>query len=294
MIFRPCPHSRARLLLRSLIPCMHEGPNQYRTAHSVAKIPNLQALADMRTIADGDLSSSADPLPLVSLASKLQPYHSKITINRSNQRGTELLPTSTTKRIWKGEYTDLRDLLPSQLGVPELTFFDLFGKTDKEWPKKHIKTIQEWVLCFKYININYASSSLRAMKKTITPTDQCLMLKEACKYQSVSLASEINRLQVWKAARDKAHFGQRSRSCWLSLSLEGENNSPIPVDNFFSATLLKIMPLTLAVSWLTFTHRTLILTLTPFIVWDHLSLHFIPLLNFWSFLLTHSVVTLFL
>ena len=64
--------------------------------------------------------------------------------------------------------------------------------------------------------IDSASSSLRVKKKTINSSDRCLMLKEAGLHQSVSLASEINWLQVWEAVRDKGpqsgtkvHFGQR-------------------------------------------------------------------------------------
>ena len=44
------------------------------------------------------------------------------------------------------------------------------------------------------------------MKKAITSTDRRLMLEEASKHQSVSLASEINWLRVWEAARDKGPF----------------------------------------------------------------------------------------
>ena len=40
----------------------------------------------------------------------------------------------------------------------------------------------------------------------ITSTDRRLMLEEASKHQSVSLASEINLLRVWEAARDKGPF----------------------------------------------------------------------------------------
>ena len=90
-------------------------------------------------------------------------------------------------------------------------------------------------------NINNASSSLRAMKKTVTSTDRHLMLKEACKHQSVSLSSEINWLRVWEAARDKGSFWTKiSQSFYklLTKPLFGERNchrcdSPIPEDSSF-------------------------------------------------------------
>ena len=55
-------------------------------------------------------------------------------------------------------------------------------------------------------DINCASSCLGVMKKAITSTDRRLMLEEASKHPSVSLASEINWLRVWEAARDKGPF----------------------------------------------------------------------------------------
>ena len=123
-----------------------------------------------------------------------------------------------------------------------------------------------------------------------TSTEQNLMLKEACKHQSVSLASEINWLRVWEAARDRGPFWTKISQTFYKLltkPLFEERNchkcdSRIPDDISFSAILLKIMPptlWTLIVSWPTSAQRTLIQTLTLSIVWDHLSLCFIPILN---------------
>ena len=70
----------------------------------------------------------------------------------------------------------------------------------------------------------------RAMKKTITSTDHYLMLKEACKHQSVSLASEINWLQLnweFEAARDKGPFWTKTSQSFYKLltkPLFGERN----------------------------------------------------------------------
>ena len=81
-------------------------------------------------------------------------------------------------------------------------------------------------------NINNASSSLRAMKKTATSTDQNLMLKEACKHASVSQPSLRNKLvtslessQRQRPILDKhmhladfrqaAHKGEKLPQVWL-------------------------------------------------------------------------------
>ena len=66
-------------------------------------------------------------------------------------------------------------------------------------------------------NMEDASSSLKAMKKTIFSTDQNVMLEEASKHQSVSQASEINWLRVWKQLETKAHTGPRFLSPSISF-----------------------------------------------------------------------------
>ena len=86
------------------------------------------------------------------------------------------------------------------------------------------------------------------MKKTLTSTDQNLMLKEACKHQSVSLASEINWLRVWEAARDRGLFWTKISQTFYKLltkPLFGERNchkcdSCIPEDiSFFDRHLIQ-------------------------------------------------------
>ena len=66
-------------------------------------------------------------------------------------------------------------------------------------------------------NMEDASSSLKAMKKTIISTDQNVMLEEASKYQSVSQASEINWLRVWEAARDKGPYWTKISQSFYKL-----------------------------------------------------------------------------
>ena len=55
------------------------------------------------------------------------------------------VPRKLAEQIWKGKYIDLKELLPSHLGAPEPTVFDLLGKFR---PKKNVSTIQEWSICF--------------------------------------------------------------------------------------------------------------------------------------------------
>ena len=96
-------------------------------------------------------------------------------------------------------------------------------------------------------DLTYASSSLRAMKKIIASTDKHLMLNEASKHQSVSLASEINWLRIWETARDRGLFWTKITQSFFKLMtkpLFGERTcnkceSPIPEDISFFRHLIQ-------------------------------------------------------
>lgn len=60
---------------------------------------------------------------------------------------------------------------------------------------------------------------------SISSTDQCLLLKEACKHQAVSLPSEISWLWVWEAARGKGSF-------WIMVSHKLLTEPPIEARNY--------------------------------------------------------------
>ena len=58
------------------------------------------------------------------------------------------VPRKIADKIWKHEYVDLSELLPSCLGAPELTMLDLFTQRDKPKEAKKIQTFEQWVGCF--------------------------------------------------------------------------------------------------------------------------------------------------
>jgi len=59
-----------------------------------------------------------------------------------------------TEKIWRGEFIELHELLPSRLTTPEPTVLDLLSSRGKSMPKKTISTIQEWATCFStYISL---------------------------------------------------------------------------------------------------------------------------------------------
>ena len=61
---------------------------------------------------------------------------------------------SLAEKIWRGEFIELHELLPSRLTTPEPTVLDLLSSREKSTPKKTISTIQEWATCFNsYISL---------------------------------------------------------------------------------------------------------------------------------------------
>ena len=63
--------------------------------------------------------------------------------------GSPPIPRKLAEKIWRGEFIELHELLPSRLTTPEPTVLDLLShKVERPAPKKTISTIQEWVTCF--------------------------------------------------------------------------------------------------------------------------------------------------
>ena len=61
---------------------------------------------------------------------------------------------SLAEKIWRGEFIELHELLPSRLTTAEPIVLDLLSSREKSTPKKTISTIQEWATCFKtYISL---------------------------------------------------------------------------------------------------------------------------------------------
>jgi len=46
------------------------------------------------------------------------------------------VPKRLADKIWRGEYIELWELLPTQLGAAESTFLDLMSKSEKSKPKR--------------------------------------------------------------------------------------------------------------------------------------------------------------
>lgn len=120
------------------------------SASPLSALPNPQSLSGISTIAGQQPLSIDTPPQFISLDTALthvaHPAQSKEAVNVGPS--SPPVPKKLADKIWKGEYIDLCELLPSQLGAPEPTVYDLFGKTERVRPRKRITSIQEWMLCF--------------------------------------------------------------------------------------------------------------------------------------------------
>ena len=119
---------------------------------SLSQIPSTQALSGLQLIGDQQPLSSHTIPPLVSLSSPAGSLAS--TSNSLSSDAIDIGPSSPpiprkiAEQIWKGQYIELKELLPVNLGAPEPTIFDLLGKQERVRPKKNISCIEEWSLCF--------------------------------------------------------------------------------------------------------------------------------------------------
>ena len=58
------------------------------------------------------------------------------------------IPNKLAEKIWRKEFVEMDQLLPSRLGAPEPTLGDLVVGEKKQKEKKSISSIQEWIVCF--------------------------------------------------------------------------------------------------------------------------------------------------
>ena len=121
-------------------------------------IPHSTALSGVvtfsapKTMVSTSSSSSAPVMaltPLTPLADIVPGYASNLTIDAiSVGPSSPPIPLKLAQKIWRNEFVELHELLPVRLGIPEPTLLDVLTKPENARPKKEIKTIQQWALCF--------------------------------------------------------------------------------------------------------------------------------------------------
>ena len=97
----------------------------------------------------GPSSSGLTLTPSTPLSSLLPPPANPLSSGAASVGAhSPPIPEKLAKKIWKGEFIELHELLPSRLGAPEVTLLDLMSGKDKLKDQKKITTIQQWEVCF--------------------------------------------------------------------------------------------------------------------------------------------------
>lgn len=127
-------------------------------------MPHSSALSGITTftspkvsasISSGTSSSVMALTPLTPLADILPGYGNSISTDAiSVGPSSPPIPLKLAQKIWRNEFIDLQELLPARLGIPEPTLLDVLTKPESTKPKKEIKTVQQWALCFNsYVTV---------------------------------------------------------------------------------------------------------------------------------------------
>ena len=120
------------------------GPSSLGDLPSTEAVRGLSTIGSSRhaTIATSELGAAMALTPLTPLT------YVAPTIPALSTEAIEVgpysppVPQKRAERIWKGEFIELRDLLPTQLGEAEPTFLDLLSKPEKNIrPQKNVTTI---------------------------------------------------------------------------------------------------------------------------------------------------------
>ena len=161
-------------------------------------------------------SPAADPPLLIPLTTPLTalsaPQTTQSTEAISVGPCSPPVPKKLAERIWKKEFIDFRDLLPSQLGAPEPTVFDLFGKTDKARPKKQISTIQEWVICF---NTYSAIILMREPERTADLLAYCsIIIKASIDYDDMPWLDYDTHFRRQAATKPNEPWARLDAALW--------------------------------------------------------------------------------
>ena len=89
--------------------------------------------------------------------------HSSITNSETNDEVNQAvsigphsppIPKKLANKIWRDEFVELSELLPSRLGISQPTLMDVLAPSSTKPVLKHVSSIEEWVMCFNtYIAI---------------------------------------------------------------------------------------------------------------------------------------------
>ena len=122
------------------------------------------------------------------------------------------VPRKIAEKIWKLEYVDLNELLPSRLGAPELTMLDLFTQRDRAKEAKKIQTFEQWVACFNTLVSVMAARYPDRVKDMLAYSS--LIAKAHADYEGTQWLSYDNHFRHTVAAKQLKDWSEVGPSLW--------------------------------------------------------------------------------
>ena len=122
------------------------------------------------------------------------------------------VPRKIAEKIWKLEYVDLNELLPSRLGAPELTMLDLFTQRDRAKEVKKIQMFEQWVACFNTLVSVMAARYPDQVKDMLAYSS--LIAKAHADYEGTQWLSYDNHLRHAAAAKQLKDWSEVDPSLW--------------------------------------------------------------------------------
>ena len=89
--------------------------------------PDDASTSSAMTLAEGATLNPSTPLASVVNVSSSELTNEAVIVGMNSPP----VPKKLVEKIWKGDYVQLDKLLPANLGTPELTLVDLFGKNQE-------------------------------------------------------------------------------------------------------------------------------------------------------------------
>ena len=138
------------------------------------------------------------------------------------------IPRKMAEKIWKGEFIDLNELLPSRLGAPELTMWDLLGKSEKPKAPKKIETFPQWSLCFNtYISVHVMKHPNRVQDLLAYASS---IAKASTDYQGVPWLAYDSHFRRLAAAKHLTDWSDTESSLYTRYFAKAQLRDERPVD----------------------------------------------------------------
>ena len=134
-------------------------------------------------------------------------------------------PPQSHRKIWKLEYVDLNELLPSCLGAPELTMLKLFTQHDRaKEAKKKIQMFEQWVARFNTLVSVMAARYPDWVKDMLAYSS--LIAKAHADYEDTQWLLYDNHFHHATAAKQLKDWSEVDSSLWTLCFTQAKPRNP--------------------------------------------------------------------